>query len=182
MQASDLSWNHDTVIWQYNHEKVEIKIANIIFCSVDTVNACNNVTCGSNHIEEEVYLFSFDGNTLLHYRMESRTITWINDGLKITLVLDHIEQAFLYRSEDLVLILNGKKEKILTAYSLDGSQYFRRFAPTNYKFSYLSRMRSLPSVVCEAITKSEEDQFGRNQWHFSLDIQTAALEKTHLAY
>lgn len=170
------------MIWQYNHEKVEIKIANIIFCSVDTVNACNNVTCGSNHIEEEVYLFSFDGNTLLHYRMESRTITWINDGLKITLVLDHIEQAFLYRSEDLVLILNGKKEKILTAYSLDGSQYFRRFAPTNYKFSYLSRMRSLPSVVCEAIIKSEEDQFGRNQWHFSLDIQTAALEKTHLAY
>ncbi|MBD1221604.1 hypothetical protein [Virgibacillus halodenitrificans] len=66
--------------------------------------------------------------------MESGPITWINDGEKITLVLDHIEQAFLYRSEDLVLILNGKKEKILTAYSLDGSQYFQRFAPTNYNF------------------------------------------------
>ena len=46
---------------------------------------------------------------------------------------------------------------------------------------YLSRCNNLPSVVCDG-GKVDIDPYGRNNWHFNIDLKTGEMSKGSLAY
>lgn len=45
----------------------------------------------------------------------------------------------------------------------------------------LSSFRNQPSVVCDG-GKIDIDVYGRNKWHFSIDIKTGDMIKENFAY
>jgi len=181
MSGVDYKFDSSNVIWEYNSKKVELQISKINFVNVEKENRYIYIVCGENFSEDTIYYYSFEGNKIFSYDKIKGTVSWDYKGKSVELKCKDIINAKLFLEQEVVIILaNGQNSKDrVIGYNLEGGLKFEKYAPKDYKFLYLSTSSDKITVVCEG---SHSDSYGRNSWHFELDLSTGELTKINLAY
>jgi hypothetical protein len=183
MEVKNFLWNSESVSWSYNGKSINIEYPNIIFANLDIQKNYVYIVCGKNFSEDQIHYLSFEGNQILYYDKINGKISWEFDGKLIDINCKDIIYAIREIKDELVLVISGSQqfnEKLL-GFTLEGKLLFEKEPPKGYHFLYLSSVSNRPSVVCQG-GKEQTDSFGRNEWHFILDMKTGEMLKSDLAY
>ncbi len=181
LNSVDFKFNSNNVTWEYNNIKVELQISNINFVNVEKENRYIYIVCGENFSEDITHYYSFEGNRIFSYDKIKGMVSWDFKGKTVELNCNGVINAKLFIDQEVVIVLeNGQNSNDrVIGYNLDGGLKFENYAPENYKFLYLSASQDRITVVCEG---GNSDSYGRNSWHFELNLSTGELTKINLAY
>jgi hypothetical protein len=181
MIIDDLNWNSSLVGWTFKGESKTFCISNIMHANVEENYI--NVVCGEKNSEDEVFNISFEGIVQFYYNKNTGKTFWLHNGLKVDLVLNSINNAKIYKGENLVLCITSNTNGVtkLLGYSTDGKLIFEKDEPVDLKFLYLSVANNHPSIVCEGDAK-HTDKFGRSTHHVLVNKNNGYLTWANLAY
>lgn len=183
MTIKDLEWGSDTVSWSYNGKTITKKYPNIDYADDDINEGHIYLTCGNEGSEDQKIYLDLQGEELFSADEKNGVVSWKHEGGLFEYKNQHLNQALPYFSEQRVLLLlkDENHKQVLLGFNIDGEKRFETEPPAHFSFYYLSETAGKPSIVCEG-DRLVADQFGRNSWHFLIDLETGELVKGELAY
>lgn len=185
MEIKKFNWDKDTgiVSWFYNEKMIERKFDSIYFASINLDEKQVYVEAGKNYSQDEICYLSFEGELIFIFNKIENKIKWkvLNNSIEVN--CEGLKHAKYFKSQAVILvisIINQAKENLI-CYDVEGNLLFEKESPLGYKYVYLSSFEGTPSVVCEG-GDLKVDSFGRNTWHYIINIKTGELLKGGLAY
>ena len=183
MSIENFFWDNEKHIinWSYKRENFKIRIENLNFASIQ--NSYVYAEAGSNFSQDQIYYFSFEGKHIFVSDRVLGKVSWQFNNHSVNIHLENVLNAQFYIEKDIIMVITAinQKDKKILGFALDGTLLFEKEPPKGYYIMYLSRCNNLPSVVCDG-AKLDTDPYGRNNWHFIIDLKNGEMSKGSLAY
>lgn len=173
----EIEYNNSEIKWCYNGKFFNYSREGIEFASVDN----NTIYIEIDHdgIYEYQYV-NFEGKLLLSYCIATETITIFKPEQK-TIKLPLMQDLALYNNQRfLVLVGEGNKSR-LREYNFQGDLLKEHLPPAGYSLYRFGEIRSQINVVCQG-NGHTQDKFGRDDWNFTLDLETGEWKRRSLTY
>lgn len=159
---------------QWNHEGQNIKISlpNIMYgftYGEDVMIKSKD----ENHVEM-FSIFDITGLFVLSYQAELGKITIGTKELKIKEFIS-LEYS---KNKGKILVLCDKTKLLII--DLDGNVLSQIVNPKDYQFYTIKRINGEIMVVCQGLIDELRDNYGRNDWNFSIDLDNFFLEKVSI--
>lgn len=182
-----VKYTDQSVKWENNGETIEIHIENIIFADFDKDKNVIFIGVGKNFIASDFYYYSIDGLLILQYHESTDIISW-GYNKKHEIEIPNKESVSFYPNQKLILVIyrisseqtSVTEMKILDLY---GNLIYQVKSPEGYNMIYVTDVLSNQiKVVCDAVIEENRDSYGRDCFHFLLDLDTGKWTKLGLAY
>ena len=154
-------YTDQSVKWENNGETIEIHIENIIFADFDKDKNVIFIGVGKNFIASDFYYYSIDGVLILQYHESTDIISW-GYNKKHEIEIPNKESVSFYPNQKLI---------------------YQVKSPEGYTMVYVTDVLSDQiKVVCDVVIEENRDSYGRDCFHFLLDLDTGKWTKLGLAY
>ncbi|WP_010050380.1 hypothetical protein [Carnobacterium maltaromaticum] len=174
-------FDSNKVEWFINEKKVEKKLDNIIFCSIDKINNQVFVQTGNDFVTENVYYFDFLGNLSLEFHKKNGKIQWNYNNKMYEENVTNLENVGFYLSKGIILIMYKANENEAFFVDLKNEFLHEVNKPKGFQLAYFEETKNNILIVCNGDAENT-DKFGRDQKNFILDISTGELQENGIAY
>ncbi|HOJ78581.1 MAG TPA: hypothetical protein PLZ08_10885 [Bacillota bacterium] len=173
----EIEYNNSEVTWCYNGKFFNYSREGIEFASVDY----NTIYIEIDHDGRYEYQYvNFEGKLLLSYCIATETVTVFNPGPKI-IKIPSIQDLAIYNNQRFLVLVGEGDDSRLREYNFQGDLLKEYLSPAGYTFYRLGEIGPEINVVCQG-NKLTQDKFGRNDWNFTLDLETGEWKRQSLAY
>jgi len=108
-------------------------------------------------------------------------VSWLHNGKKKTISVKCPDQAIVFSSAEIILVLAGNEASpsVLYGYKPNGEKQFQTEPPEDFSFSYLTKHPEIDAaIVCGA--KQKIDNW--YDWHFAIEPHAGRLTRHCPAY
>lgn len=173
----EIEYNNSEVTWCYNGQKFKYSKEGIEVAFEDN----NLIYIEVYHDDMYEYQYvSLEGKLLLSYCIDTETITIFEPNRKIIKVPLIQDLSISNNGRFFVLVGEGVDSRI-KEYNFQGEIIKEFLPPRGYSIYRLSGISSVLHVVCIG-NEHTQDKYGRNDWNFTLDLETGEWKKQSLAY
>ncbi|MEO7779459.1 MAG: hypothetical protein ABIY63_18185 [Fibrobacteria bacterium] len=122
--------------------------------------------------------------TDLSSNLETNSISWVFENVTIEKEVANIKgrSVILDKTNKFVLVLHkieNTENYELIEFGGDGTEVFRINPPENHTFYYLSHH---PDASVSVVCQGPPDEYGRMDYHFSINTKNGKLKLLGLAY
>jgi hypothetical protein len=175
----EIEYCDSEVTWCYGGKSMKYYTEGIEFASED--NDLIYIEVYYNNVYEYQYV-SFEGKLILSYCVGTETVTIIDaDQKKKVIKIPLIHDLSISNNQRFFVLAGKDVDSKLIEYTFQGEIVNEYFPPRGYLFYRLGQVKSEVNVVCQG-NEETKDNFGRNDWNFTLNAETGEWRRQSLAY
>lgn len=182
-----VKYTDKSVKWENNGEAIEIHIENIIFADFDKDKNVIFIGVGKNFTASDFYYYSIDGALIFQYYDSTDIISW-GYNQKYEIEIPYKETVSFYPNQKLILVIyriSSKQTSVteIKIFDLYGNLIYQAKSPEGYTMAYVTDvLNNQIKLVCDAVIEENRDSYGRDRFHFLLNLDTGKWTKLGLAY
>lgn len=178
----NLKYTTDFAEWSSESGPVRIELEDIKFVYQDKHSESIFVSTGKKLPDAKRYYFSETGVFQYMDDIEQGQVIWSTEKGNQSLCIEGLIDAGFFPHKNIILFLyQTPKWQELLVLNRNGEYLFELYDPPGYTMKYFSEFSDYISVVCDG-DENHVDKFGRNRFHFELDLELQRLYKKGLAY
>lgn len=179
----NFEFNEKIVKWKLNNKDFSVKSEKIYMAYPDEINKTIVIDTGENFICSKKIICDFSGNLLGISNFSDNTVSVFFDTEKKHIKFKNLLDTGFFYNNNIILILSSvdKKNKKITALKNNGDYLYEILPPPGFSFYYFQENQNNIFVVCTADV-AHQDEFGRSDFNFKIDLKTGYLVKEGLAY
>ena len=172
----------ESVKWEQDGQIVEIEIADVLVATKYGLNKVYIKRLNNDKSEVNEY-YDLKGRLIYSYtRKSGKVICYDNAKIHDFIVDDLISIKYCEKYKRFVAQVGIKRANIrIIVLNNVGDILYGVKSPIHYTFYSLSENQSKIEIICQG-NEEMADKFGRNDWHFSIDVLSGELIKKSLSY
>lgn len=163
-----LKWNFDSEVI------IQKKVEDLFYAYYDPYSDLIIAESGKNLIASEKLAFKKNGFQFYRHKI-NHSLTWIYENKEYT--IDHLglnQVLVLSKINKIFLLINSQKENKIVVLNMDSSIVCNIHPFQSEKFKYFEQTKEDVLVITES---NNFDGYGRNQFNYSINLETFQLKK-----
>lgn len=175
----NIEYNNSKVEWFYEGKKIEYSTSGIEYAvRNDSTIFIEEYTEGTFRYE---YL-DFTGQLIISYSADSEDITIVNkEDKKVTINIPSLKDVSVGNNKNIYLLVQDTLNSKIMLYTYKGEKIREYIPPKGYICYRFGNIDNELNIICQG-NDSKKDQYGRNDWNFTIDKETGEWSLKSLAY